>query len=98
VQADDLVARKKAGRPVSWAVPGSDPGSGDMSALLLRAWLEPGVPPRLRARLLELRPGSDPEQLAVTASVEEACQAVRRWLESLRGPTSMPPGGNRGQW
>ena len=65
-----------------------------MSALLLRAWVEPGVPPRLRVRLLELLPGRDPRPLAVTASVDEACQAVRGWLESLRGPASSPPGGH----
>ena len=62
-----------------------------MSALLLRAWIEPGAPPRLRARLLELRPGRDPQSLAVTASVEEACQAVRGWLESLPGPADGTP-------
>lgn len=56
-----------------------------MRSLVLRAWVERGVPPRLRARLLELRPGCDPQPLATTASVEEACQAVRSWLESLRG-------------
>lgn len=55
-------------------------------ALVLRAWVEaarPGVPPRLRARVLEVRPGRDPRSLLTTASVDEACQAVRAWLESL---------------
>lgn len=57
-------------------------------ALVLRAWVEParpGVPPRLRARLLEVRPGRDPRSLLTTASAEEASQAVRAWLESLTG-------------
>ncbi len=57
-------------------------------AVVLRAWVEParpGVPPRLRARLLEVRPGREPRSLLTTASVEEACQAVRVWLESLSG-------------
>ena len=83
------MASRKAGRPVSPATPRSGSGAGGMRSLVLRAWVEPpepGVPPRLRARLLELRADGDPQPLAMTASVEEACQAVRRWLESVRGP------------
>jgi hypothetical protein len=67
---------------------GSAGDVGGMRVLVLRAWVEPpapGLPPRLRARLLELRPGRDPRSLLTTTSVEEACQAVRGWLESLGG-------------
>jgi hypothetical protein len=60
-------------------------------ALVLRAWVEPpgpGIPPRLRARLLELRPGREPRCLLTTTSVEEASQAVHGWLESLGSAAS----------
>jgi hypothetical protein len=69
--------------------PASDLASAH--ALVLRAWVEPappGAPPRLRARLLEVRPGRDPRSLLATASVDETCQAVRAWLESLSGGIS----------
>lgn len=70
--------------PVSPATPGTGPGSGDMRSLMLRAWLEPGVPPRLRARVVEIAPGRAERSVVVTASVDEACAAVRIWLETLQ--------------
>jgi hypothetical protein len=55
-----------------------------MRSLVLRAWLEPGVPPRLRVRLAEVPPGRSERPIVVTASVDEACLAVRVWLEALQ--------------
>ena len=60
------------------------PGSGDMRSLVLRAWLEPGVPPQLRARVVDITPGRGERPIAVTTSVDEACRAVRNWLETLQ--------------
>jgi hypothetical protein len=70
---------------VNPSTPRATPRSGDMRALLLRAWLEPGIPPRLRARIVEITPGQDERPVIVTTSVDEACHTVRAWLEALRG-------------
>jgi hypothetical protein len=73
-----------AGGSVSPAAPRPAPGSGDMRSLVLRAWLEPGAPPHLRARVVEISPGRGECPIAVTTSVDEACRAVRNWLETLQ--------------
>ncbi len=71
--------------PVSPATPGAaGPGSGDMRSLVLRAWLEPGVTPHLRTRVVEIAPGRGERPIVVTTSVDEACRAVRSWLETLQ--------------
>lgn len=72
------------GGPVNPATPGGVPGSGDMRSLMLRAWLEPGVPPHLRARVVEIAPGRGERPIIVTTSVDEACRAVRSWLQTLQ--------------
>jgi hypothetical protein len=66
------------------AAPGATPGSGDIRSLVLRAWLEPGIPPHLRARVVEITPGRSERPVIVTTSVDEACRAVRSWLETLQ--------------
>jgi hypothetical protein len=71
------------GTPVNPA-PGTAPGSGDMRSLVIRAWLEAGVPPHLRARVVDITPGRGERPLAVTTSVDEVCRAVRNWLETLQ--------------
>jgi hypothetical protein len=55
-----------------------------MRSLVLRAWLEPGVAPHLRARVVEIAPGVGERSIAVTTSVDEVCRAVRSWLETLQ--------------
>lgn len=69
--------------PMSTSAPGADPWSGDMRSLVLRAWLEPGIP-HLRVRVVEIPPSHDERQVAVTTSIEEVCQAVLSWLETLQ--------------
>jgi len=64
--------------------PGAAPGSGDMRSLVLRAWLEPGVPPHLRTRVVDITRGRGERPIAVTTSVDEVCRAVRNWLEALQ--------------
>ncbi len=71
------------GTPVNPAMP----GTGDMRTLVLRGWLECGAPPGLRVRLVEITPGRGELSIIVTSSVDEACRAVRSWLETLQGPT-----------
>ena len=60
--------------------------------LLIRVWVEPGVP-GLRARLIELTDGEPARRatVAAAAGVDDACKALRTWLEQLSGP---PPGGD----
>jgi hypothetical protein len=58
------------------------PRSGNIRSLMLRAWLEPG-PPQLRVRIVEIVFDQGEHPITVTASVDEACRAVRRWLEAL---------------
>ena len=54
-----------------------------MRSLVLRAWLEPGVP-HLRVRVVEIPPGRGERPVAVTTSIDETCRAVRNWLETLQ--------------
>lgn len=56
---------------------------GNVRSLVLRAWIEPGVSPPLRVRIVEAGPGLSERPVAVTVSVDATCQAVRRWLETL---------------
>jgi hypothetical protein len=55
-------------------------------SLVLRAWLEPGTPPRLRVRVVDIALGRGERPVLVTTSVDEACRAVRNWLETLQPP------------
>jgi hypothetical protein len=52
--------------------------------LVLRAWLEGTPPNRLRARLTTTGGVSEAEYpMAVVASVDEACEAIRSWLSAF---------------
>jgi hypothetical protein len=55
-----------------------------LEILVLRAWLEPGGKPRLRVRLVAVRPGQADRQVLSTTSIEDACEAVRKWLTALK--------------
>jgi hypothetical protein len=55
-----------------------------MRSLVLRAWLEPGSPPHIRARLVEIALGRSERPVLVTTSIDEVCRAVRSWLEALQ--------------
>jgi len=63
---------------------GENPAYGSIRSLVVRAWLEPGGVPRLRIRIVEIDPGLIERPTVVTASVDHACKAVRRWLEALQ--------------
>ena len=54
-----------------------------MVSLVIRAWLEVGTP-CLRVRLVEIPPGHGEQPVLVTTSADEACHAVRAWLEALQ--------------
>jgi hypothetical protein len=73
-----------ANGPMNPAVPGAASWSGDVRSLVLRAWLEPGVPLHLRARVVEIARGRGERPMVVTTSVDEVCLAVRNWLEALQ--------------
>ena len=75
-----------AGCPMSPATSGAARQSGDVRSLVLRAWLEPGIPPHLRARIVEIAPRLGERPVLVTTSVDDACRAVRNWLEMLLAP------------
>lgn len=68
--------------PVTPAGPEGSRSSGNVRSLVLRAWLEPGAP-HLRVRIVETPPGRAERPVAITTSADEACRAVRRWLEAL---------------
>src|SRR5689334_20265858 len=58
-------------------------GGGYVRSLMLRAWLEVDARPSLRVRVVEIDPAHNEQPVVVTTSIDEACQAVRRWLEAL---------------
>jgi hypothetical protein len=62
-----------------------------MRSLVLRAWFEPGPPPHVRTRIVEIALGRGDRPVLATASIDEACAAVRNWLETLQ---SAPANGN----
>ena len=70
--------------PMNPAVPEATSWSGNVRSLMLRAWLEPGDPPELRVRVVEIGPGRGEWPMVVTASVDEACRGVQNWLEALQ--------------
>jgi hypothetical protein len=72
-----------AAGPLNSAGAGIGPWNEDMRSLVLRAWLEPGVP-HLRVRVVEIPPGRSERPVAVTTSIDETCRAVRNWLETLQ--------------
>lgn len=78
------VATYTASGPVSPVASGPALGGGNIRSLVLRAWLEPGVPPQLRARLVEIVPGRAERPVLTTTSVDDACRTVRDWLETLQ--------------
>ena len=63
-----------------------------VKSLVLRAWLEPGTPPQLRVRVVDIAVGRGERPALVTTSVDEACRAVRIWLEALQGPDASANG------
>ena len=69
--------------PVSPDAPGLSPWSGEVRSLVLRAWLEPGLP-HLRVRVVEVSPDRAERPVTVATSIEETCQVVRSWLEGLQ--------------
>lgn len=81
-----------ASNPLSSPGPGAGSGSGEVRSLVVRAWHEPGTPPQIRARLVEIAPGRGERTVLVTTSVDDACQAVRNWLEALRAPDATENG------
>lgn len=79
----DCLDSRMASGHMSPAMRGTAPDSGEVRSLVLRAWLEPEVP-HLRARVVEISPGRAERPVVVTTSVDEACRAVRNWLETLQ--------------
>jgi hypothetical protein len=71
-----------ASDPTSPAITGASSDSGEVRSLVLRAWRESGVP-HLRVRVVEIATGRAERTVVVTPSVDEACRAVRHWLEML---------------
>jgi hypothetical protein len=52
--------------------------------LVVRAWIESGTPPGLRARITQSRDLTSTEQtMTTTATVEGILAAVQAWLDAL---------------
>jgi hypothetical protein len=82
-----------AGGRVNPGEPEGGHGSGDMRSLVVRTWFEPGAPPHLRARVVEIAAGHGERPVIVTTSVDEVCRAVRNWLEKS-GPRGSSENGD----
>ena len=69
--------------------------SGSDDLMILRAWVEPHHRLSLRVRIVQMSMGEAGQPVtSAAATVEDACSAVRNWLEQLlarekTGPT--PP-------
>jgi hypothetical protein len=63
-------------------------GTERTGILILRAWIEERSTEPLRLRITEVVSGQE-STVAMTVTVEDACQAVRHWLEKFpRSPDS----------
>jgi hypothetical protein len=63
-------------------------GPEPVGVLILRAWIEGDPSGGLRVRiskLLDAHAGEEPVQTAV-ATIDEACEVVRTWLEEFVSP------------
>jgi hypothetical protein len=72
---------------VKSAAHGQDQRNPDVRSLMLRVWLEPGANSPLRVRIVEIVRGLGERSVLATVSVEEACRAVRRWLDAQEDDT-----------
>jgi len=86
--ARDCDKGRMVSRAMNSAVPGATSGTGDMRSLVIRAWLEPGHAPQLRARIVEITAGRSERPMVITTSVDEACRVIRNWLETLQAQGS----------
>jgi hypothetical protein len=57
-------------------------GTERTNMLILRAWIEERSTQRLRLRITEVVSGHE-STVTATVTVEDACQAVRDWLEAF---------------
>jgi hypothetical protein len=67
-----------------------------MRSLMLRSWLEPGPPPRLITRIVEIALGRHDRPVLATTSIDEACAAVRDWLEAQQSAAADENGDGAG--
>jgi len=59
--------------------------------LVLRAWVEPTDPVRLRARITQsLEIETHGQVVVTTAGIDAICAVVRGWLETLQSHASQP--------
>jgi hypothetical protein len=74
------------------AAHGHDPVRGDLSTLVLRAWLEPGDrPAALRVRVVEIGADRSERSVVVTTSVDHVLRTVSDWLTTLQAPGTDGP-------
>jgi hypothetical protein len=69
-------------------------GTNEQSdVMILRAWVEPGHSHPLRVRIMRTGAGeATPPAASMAATVDDACRAVRSWLEEyLAGENPCPP-------
>jgi len=66
--------------------------TGERSAVLIvRAWVEGGPVPRLRARITQSRDLRQTEQTSMTTAVpDEIIETVRAWLDALLSDQAAP--------
>ncbi len=72
--------------------------SNSDNLMILRAWVEPHHKPSLRVRIVQMSMGDTGHPVtSAAATVEDACSAVRNWLEQVLareepGPPPQCPG------
>jgi hypothetical protein len=78
------------------AAHGHNPVRGDLSTLVLRAWLEQGEHPTLRVRVIEIGADRSERSVVVATSVDHVLRTISDWLTTLQargtdGPAVTPP-------
>ncbi len=80
---ESLWARSAGNAIVTAGRHGGTMNSKPPEVLIVRAWLELAAHPRLRIRIVAVRPGQPERHVLTSTSVNTACDAVRDWLTSL---------------
>ena len=72
---------------VTWSTVSEREREGQAGVFIVRIWREPHSPSGFRARIIQTRDLSVPqESLGAASNADEVCASVRRWIEDFISP------------